>query len=75
MTISTSTPADTKHKKNRCLLCELRRSKEEFLGKDSFSSPIPRGAELRELVPRGEQAVLCTLPLLYRGLTREHERC
>lgn len=75
VTIATSSPADTKRKKDRCFLCELRRSKEVFVGKDSFSSPIPGRAELRELVPRGEQAELCTLPLLCHGLTQEHERC
>lgn len=60
VTIAASSPADTKHNKNHCLLCEQWRSKEVFLGKDSFSCLVPGQAELR--VPRAEQAVLCTPP-------------
>lgn len=47
---------------------QRRVSRERFL-----LLPVPGQAELRELVPRGEQAVLCTLPLLYHGLIREHK--
>lgn len=52
----------------------LGRNREVFLQKNS-SSPIPLWAELRAPVPRGDQTMLCTLPLLYHGLTREHQRC
>lgn len=53
----------------------LGRSREMFPRKDTSSFPIPLWAVLRELVPRREQVMLCTLPLLYHWLTQEHQRC